>query len=186
MTARRPATAAPTLALVALALLLPGCREKRPPAASAQAGAEAPTPPPSRVFLFFPGDDTLLHREVREVREVPEIPGATTSRVRAVIEELLAGSQNGLPPALPWAATVEAVFVDRGGAAYVDFSSPPEDLVQGSSLEVMLVYAVVNTVVANCPGVERVQLLFGGREVATLGHLDLSRPLPARPQLVAK
>ena len=49
-----------------------------------------------------------------------------------------------------------------------------------------LVYGTVNSVVANCPGVRRVQLLFGGREVTTLGHLDLSRPLPPNPDLVAR
>jgi hypothetical protein len=81
---------------------------------------------------------------------------------------------------------VEAVFVDGAGNAYVDFSYPPADALQGTSAEVMTVYAVVNTVVANCKGIQRVQLLFGGREVPTLGNLDLSRPLAPQPQLVAE
>jgi len=28
-------------------------------------------------------------------------------------------------------------------------------------------------------------VLFGGRQVSTLGHLDLSRPIPPNPDLVA-
>jgi hypothetical protein len=177
-----PARAA-TLLLVTTGALLAGCRERAPEPAQPQGGPVAATPVTTRAYLFFPGDDTLLHREIRLL---PELPEATTSRIRAVVEELLAGSQEGLAPAFPWAASVEAVFVDRAGNAYIDLSAPPADGVQGSSTEVMLVYAVINTVVANCKGLERVQLLFDGREVATLGNLDLSRPLAPRPQLIAQ
>lgn len=183
MSAPRSLAAAPVLLAAVAALVTLDCRPREPrPAAAPAVEAAAPTPVPTRVFLFFPGDDTLLHREVRDV---PDLAASGTSRIRAVVEELVAGSQSGLAPALPWAATVDAVFVDRGGNAFVDFSPPPEGVVQGSDTEVMLAYAVINSVVANCTGIERVQLLFGGREVPTLGHLDLSHPLPARPQLVA-
>jgi hypothetical protein len=181
-TPRRLRTAALLLALLLASSLATGCRERAAQPAQPQAGPVAATPLPVRVYLFFPADDTLLHREARML---PELPDATTSRIRAVLEELLTGSQEGLAPAFPWAASVEAVFVDRAGNAYVDLSPPPADALQGTSSEVMLVYAVINTVVANCKGIERVQLLFGGREVATLGNLDLSQPLAPRPQLVA-
>jgi len=183
MTALRPAAAAALAALATLVAILAGCREQAPRPAQPQAGAAFPTPVATRAYLFFPADDTLLHREVRILSDLPE---ATTSRIRAILEELLAGSQEGLAPAFPWAAAVEAVFIDRSGNAYVDFSLPPADALQGTSAEVMMVYAVVNTVVANCKGIQRVQLLFGGREVPTLGSLDLSRPLAPQPQLVAQ
>ena len=183
MTTPRPAAAVALAALATLAVALAGCRERAPGTAQPQGAAAGATPVPVRVFLFFPADDTLLHREVRTL---PELPDATTSRIRAVLEELLAGSQEGLAPAFPWAAAVQAAFVDRDGNAYVDLSLPPADALQGTSAEVMMVYAVVNTVVANCKGLERVQLLFGGREVSTLGNLDLSRPLAPQPQLVAE
>jgi hypothetical protein len=160
-----------------------GCRREPARPATPHVGPAQPTPVPARVYLFYPGDDTLLHREIRLLAELPD---ATTSRIRTVLEELLAGSQEGLAPAFPWAATVEAVFVDGAGNAYVDFSPPPADALRGTSEEVMLAYAVVNTVIANCRGLERVQLLFGGREVPTLGNVDLSRPLAPQPQLVAQ
>ena len=48
-----------------------------------------------------------------------------------------------------------------------------------------LTYATVDTVAANCPGILRVQLLFGGREVSTFGHLDLSQPVAPAVDVVA-
>lgn len=48
----------------------------------------------------------------------------------------------------------------------------------GSASELLTVYSIVNTVVANLDGIERVQILVEGKEVETLaGHLDLSKPL---------
>ncbi len=182
MNVRRSVAAAQALLAAVAGLSLLECRARPAGEVATSAGQAAPAPVTTKVYLFFPGDDTLLHREIRDV---PELPAATTTRIRSVLEELLAGSQSGLAPAFPWAATIDAVFVDRDGNAYVDLSPPPEELVQGSDAELMLVYAVVNSVVANCVGVQHVQLLFGGHEVKTLGHVDLSRPLEARPQLVA-
>jgi len=171
------------VALAALAALAGGCRDgATPQAVQPTPGAAEPTPVPARLVLFFPAGDTFLHRESREV---PELPAATTSRIRLVMDELLAGSRQGFASAFPWPATLNTVFVDRGGNAYLDFSIPPAGAIQGTDGELALTYATVNSLVANCPGVERVQLLFGGQEVATLGHLDLSRPLAPLPALVA-
>jgi len=134
------------------------------------------------LVLFFPGDDTMLHREVREV---PELPEGIPLRIRLVVEELVAGSRDGYAPAFSWPAVVQAVFMDRQGNAYVDLSTPPMDSSGGTDGEVALAYATVNSVIANCPGVRRVQVLLGGRQVTTLGHLDLSRPLSPNLNLVA-
>ena len=175
-------TAVTVLTLAALvAMTLPGCRRpaNAPPPESP---TPAPTPIPASLVLFFPGDDAMLHREAREV---PELPEAMAARVKLVMDELVAGSHQGFAPALPWAATVQAVFLDRAGNAWVDLSPPPADAVTGTDGELDLTYATVNSVVANCPGIQRVQLLFGGEQVTTLGHLDLSRPLLPDPALVA-
>ncbi|MBP1619392.1 MAG: hypothetical protein H6Q02_159 [Acidobacteria bacterium] len=170
------------VAAAVLATLVAACgRAPRPDGGTAPAA----TPEPaviSAVTLFFPGEDGLLERETREVADLAA-PGP--ARVRAIVAELIAGSQQGRPAALPWAATLHAAFVDRAGNAFVDLSAPPEGAIEGTADEAAVVYAVVESVVANCPGVERVQLLFDGSEVATLGHLDLSRPLAPRPELVA-
>ncbi len=178
----RPLAAGLVLA-VAASLFLAGCRGRGAAPAPATAGdGGASAAAAEQIVLFYPGDDTLLHRERRGV---PELPGAVPPRIKLVLGELLAGSHDGWAAAFPWMATVETVFVDRAGNAFVDFSSPPPDAVAGTATEVALAYATVNTVVANCPGIQRVQLLFGGREVETLGHLDLSRPLIPRPELIA-
>ena len=77
----------------------------------------------------------------------------------------------------PTRPSVNAVFVDEQGHAFVDLIAPPEPL-EGSHIELMLVYGVVDSVLLNCPELRAVQILFGGAEVPTLtGHLDLSRPL---------
>jgi len=136
----------------------------------------------STVTLYFPGEDGLLEREAREIADLPD---AGPPRIRAIVAELLAGSQNGRVPVIPWPATLHAAFVDRSGSAYVDLSAPPRGVVEGTATEGALVYGIVHSVVANCAGVERVQLLFDGSEVTSLGHLDLSRPLQPRPELVA-
>jgi hypothetical protein len=182
MRALRPIVA--TLVVVAvLAAVVALSRRRAAPLPAPPAGeTPAPTPVPGKLVLFFPGDDAMLHREAREV---PELPEANPLRVRLVVEELVAGSREGYAPAFPWAAAVQAVFLDRAGNAYIDLSRPPSDAVAGTDGEVAVVYGTVNSVVANCPGVRRVQLLLGGQQVATLGHLNLSRPLPPTLDVVA-
>ena len=167
-------------ALVAVVLV---SRHRTPaPAAGSPTDTPAPTAVPGRLVLFFPGDDALLHREAREV---PEMPPLGAPRVRLVVEELAAGSREGFATPFPWGAAVQAVFLDRAGNAYVDLSAPPADAVAGTDGELAVAYATTDSVVANCPGVEQVQLLFGGRQVVTLGHLDFSRPFRPRLELVA-
>jgi Sporulation and spore germination len=169
-------------ALAALALVAGGCRRTPAPAPAQPRAAVEPTPAPTSIVLYFPGDDTFLHRETRDV---PELPTAVESRVRLLVSELLAGSRQGWAAPFPWPVSVKTVFADKSGDLFLDLSSPPPDVIAGTEGEVALTYATVNTVIANCPGIERVQLLFGGHEIETFGHLDLSRPLAAAPALVA-
>lgn len=138
--------------------------------------APIPAATAGTVVLYFVGEDGRLRREAREV---PEVPASTPALVRLVLDELLTGSREGLTSPFPWATNIQAVLVDSAGTAFVDLSPPPADAPEGSSVEVTLVYAVVNSITANCRGIERVQILFGGREIETLGHIDLSRPLTA-------
>jgi hypothetical protein len=168
--------------VLAVALVARHVRRAPRPAAQASAATPAPTPAASTLVLFFPGDDGLLHRESREVYDLPAV---TYRRARLVVEELVGGSRNGWASAFPWPAAVEDVFATESGTVYVNLSAPPDNAVQGTSSEVALVYGTVNSIAANCPGVARVQLLFGGHQLETLGHLDLSRPLAPRTEFVA-
>ena len=182
MRALRPIVAALVVVAVLAVVVLLSLRHRVAAPPPAAAGPAAATPVPGKLVLFFPGDDALLHREGREV---PELPAGALPRIRLVLEELIAGSREGFAPAFPWPASVQAVFLDREGDAFVDLSAPPSDTASGSEIEMTLAFATVNSVVANCPSVRRVQLLFGGHEVATLGHLDLSKPLAPSVDMVA-
>ncbi len=132
-----------------------------------------PTPAPEqRITLFFAGDDGLLHPEIRTV----PLPEETTARIRIVFAELLAGPRSSLQPILPYPAELRTVFVSPEGWVYLDLSGPPEAL-EGSAIEIMLIYGIVNSILLNTEAVA-VQILFDGTEKSTLtGHLDLSRPL---------
>jgi hypothetical protein len=143
-----------------------------------------PTPAPEqRVMLLFAGGDGLLHPELRSV----PLPEEVHERIRVVMNELLIGPTDTvrLAAVVPYQATVDAIFVDQQGNAFVDLTAPPEPLA-GSKTEMMLAYGVVNSIILNCPEITAVQILFGGREVSTLtGHLDLSRPLVLNKRFVA-
>lgn len=147
---------------------------------------ELPTPTPApeqRVILLFAGGDGLLHPELRSV----PLPEEVHERIRVVMTELLEGPRSAprLSPPVPFKATLNAVFVDQHGNAYIDLTAPPEPLA-GSSTELILAYGVVNSIILNCPEVSAVQILFGGHEVDTLtGHLDLSRPLVLNKRFIA-
>ncbi|MGD8438925.1 MAG: GerMN domain-containing protein [Holophagae bacterium] len=133
-----------------------------------------PTPAPEqRVVLLFLGADGLLHPELRSV----PLPSEIDERIRVVVTEMLAGPTGDLHPVVPWAAQLNAVFVDLYGTAFIDLTAPPEPLT-GSHTELILAYGLVDSILLNCPELGAVQILFSGHEVPTLtGHLDLSRPL---------
>ncbi len=177
MTTRRWRSTAALL----LVAVVGGCGKRSTP--PPPAAPPPPTPPPTHVVLFFPGEDTLLHGEVREIAELPAAPGP---RIRLLVEELALGSTQGRGAVFPWSVAVLGVFVDEAGNAFVDLSAPPPRAVEGSASEVALLFGTVSSVVANCRGVERVQLLFDGREIDTLGHLDFSRPVAPRQELIAR
>ena len=172
-------------AIALLAWLLQGGKPQIEQAESLDA-VELPTPTPApeqRIILLFAGRDGMLHPELRSV----PLPDELHERIRVVMSELLVGprSASRLSPPVPYQASLEAVFVDQHGNAYVDLTAPPQAL-EGSSTELMLAYGVVNSIILNCPEVSAVQILFGGHEVDTLtGHLDLSRPLVLNKRFIA-
>jgi germination protein M len=173
-------------AVALLAWLLQGGSKPRVEQAEVFEAVELPTPTPApeqRVILLFVGGDGMLHPELRSV----PLPEEVHERIRVVMNELLAGPRSAprLSPPVPYQASLEAVFVDQNGHAYIGLTAPPEPL-SGSSTELMLAYGVVNSIILNCPEVSAVQILFGGHEIETLtGHLDLSRPLVLNKRFIA-
>ncbi len=171
-------------AVLVLAWVLGSGPSRRAPQPDSAEPRLPPTPTPAptqRIMLLFAGSDGQLHPELREV----PLPAEVHERARVVVRELLAGPTAGLAPVVPYPAEVSAVFVDQSGLAFIDITAPPTPL-QGSNIELMLVYGVVDSVLLNCPELRAVQILFGGAEVPTLtGHLDLSRPLVLNRRFIA-
>jgi spore germination protein GerM len=135
-----------------------------------------------------PGEDISLWFASRqedalvlERRRVP--PNQTPSeRVRASLQELIAGPNGAALRTVPAEAKVREVFIDDQGTAYVDFS---DGLSQGHPggawAEMLTLRSIMQTLVTNVPELKRVQILIEGHEVETLaGHIDIRRPLDTR------
>lgn len=120
----------------------------------------------------------LLGERQLEPQEVELESGVgTEAHLHAVLERLLAAGEGA-----PFRGQVRTrdLLLAPGGTAYVDLTSADGALPKGlGSLEELLsVYAVVHTVLDNAPEVERVVLLWNGKQpLALAGHVDLSRPL---------
>jgi hypothetical protein len=155
------------------------------PAASGEEAAPAAAPQRSiNVKLFFQAAD----RPGLLIEERPVAFSTDLSRqIRAVVEELIAGSKSGLLPTLAPEARVLEVFVTARGVAYVSLSKEAAQATgQGSEAELVTVYSVVNSLVVNFPAIKRVQILLEDKPAPTLwGHVDLTRPLPPDMTLMA-
>ncbi|HEV8630063.1 MAG TPA: GerMN domain-containing protein [Thermoanaerobaculia bacterium] len=171
-------------ALLAAAALGLACQRR-----GSEAAAGGPAPSPGRtekatVSLLFPGDDGFLHAEPREL----VLPLEPDGRVEAVVGALLAGPKtDGLVAPLPAGVTVADAFVDGQGVAYLDLGAKdqPDPPASGSDLELLRVYSLVNTVLANEPRVRGVVLLWNGTQRPTFaGHVDTGAPLLADRRLV--
>jgi hypothetical protein len=153
-----------------------GCRRTAEPAAG-------PTPTPvgptevATVSLLFPGGDGFLHAERREMK----VPLAVEGRIAAVVGALLAGPETkGLVAPLPAGVTLGDAFVDPNGVAYVDLAAKeqPTPPASGSDLELLRVYSLVDTILANEPRARAVVLLWNGVQRPTFaGHVDTAAPL---------
>lgn len=151
--------------------------------------------------LYFPGLDGRLYAERREFFEVDP-----SARALALARALLAGpsaeTASSLRPPLPPGVRVEAVFL-RGTTAMLDLRPPerepaaqegpptPMDLRSrrlsfGTKQELVALYSLVDTLVLGVEGVERVQILWDGRQPPTFaGHVDTTRPLLPNLDLIA-
>lgn len=110
-----------------------------------------------------------------------------TERGRALVTALLsARPEPPLDAIFPIPVRLGRLLV-IDGTAYVDLrpeqgGEPPST---GSRLELLRVYSLVQTLVANVPEIRRVVLLWNGSQRAGFpGHVDTSHPLVPRPELV--
>jgi spore germination protein GerM len=126
--------------------------------------------------LFYVAEDGMTLTPVS--REV--VYGATPAeQARRILEAQVAPPPDGRVSAIPAGTTVRAAYLTATGEAYVDLGGAIVSGHSGGSLdEALTVYAIVNALAANLPGVTTVQILVEGQEVDSLvGHLDLRHPL---------
>ncbi len=182
--------------VVLLVALLPACggRDKtaHEPVSATPAVEQAADPQQeaapllkASVTLFFPSNtgDTLA-TEAREIVDTKR----PADRGAQILAALLEGPKTeGALPAFPPDTTLRQLWVRDDGNAYADFSEEFLAAASGGSAdEILTVYAIVNSLTENVPAIRRVGILVAGRERATFGHLDLSRPLPPDLTLAAK
>ena len=135
------------------------------------------------IDLYF--TDREGSRLALERREIPV--GFIDALTRSAIESLLSGPEKeNLTKTIPEGVQIRSMFV-KDGTAYVDFtSSITANHVGGAWTELLTIYSIINTLTENFAEIGKVQLLIDGRESETLaGHVDISRPLPGRVQLLA-
>jgi Sporulation and spore germination len=179
--------AAAAVGLVALVVAARRDRPRPPAGSPAAVGSaieqESGQQPPVRVELYFPGANGRLVTESREIEGSVE-PSTLAARI---VEALLEGPRNE-PSYRPFPEDVSLgeVYFSSDGTAYVDLRSTasPSPPFEGTTVELLTLYSLVNSVVGNVPGARSLVVLWNGRQPRTFGgHIDTSRPLLPAPEL---
>ena len=137
------------------------------------------------VELYFPGTGSWLQSERREMAVGTE----SAERISAVVAGLLAGPRDrAMRSPLPEGVSVRRVYLGENGLVFLDFESPESSPpASGSLREMLTVYSLVNTVLLNFEELDRIVLLWNGRQLRTFaGHVDTTRPLAANSDLIAR
>jgi spore germination protein GerM len=130
------------------------------------------------VHLYFgDAEQPFLVAEAR----VMVTPGDPAAFGRQLIAALISGPVGGNLATIPAGTRLRAFFVSVEGTAVVDFSTHFRDNHPGSCRQEQLtLFSVVNSLILNVPGIDRVKILVDGVETETLtGHLPLEFPLTA-------
>jgi hypothetical protein len=141
---------------------------------------EVPVTPPRQheegkrtVTLFFAAEGTRLVREARELDPCED----DSACLKSVLDELLNGPVGEFEETVPEGTAVDAVSIE-GDQATIEFNRTfSEEMLSGSSAEMLAVYSVVNTVAVNFPQIQKVKINVDGNKGVILSHLDLSDPL---------
>lgn len=143
---------------------------------------DVPQPLTRDVILYFAAlDGRTLVAESRAIADCQVEEDCLRDTVRA----LIAGPQGDLSPILPKQVALHSVTISDS-LVTVDFS---RELVTGhpggTQSELLTVYGLADSLVANFPYLRQVQILIDGAPRDTLkGHVDLRQPLFADFSLV--
>ena len=157
--------------------------QPEPAGAAAEPAAPAAGVPRITATLFYASADGQALVPIR--REVALAEGLVPQG-REILTAQLQGAPSPFVSVIPEETLLRAFYVTDRGDAFVDLSLEVSSGHPGGSFtELLTVYAIVNSVTANLPDVQRVQILIDGREADTLaGHVDLRRPLQQDLSLV--
>ncbi len=128
-----------------------------------------------RLYFASPDADHLKVEARRILREEK-----MTDEAKALIGELIKGPRGNLDPTIPPGSELRELYiVSEEKCAYLDFNQALQTNHPGGSAgELLTIYSLVNTLVDNLEGIDRVQILIEGETIATLaGHIDTTRPL---------
>jgi spore germination protein GerM len=120
------------------------------------------------------------------VPELHKVP-VDSHPARTAIELLLAGTKNPeLVGIMPEGTQLKNLTI-KDHIAYVDFN---DKLIKrnggGSSSEILLVAAIVDTL-TEFPDIQQVQILVNGKKIETIsGHMDTSEPLSRSEKIIKK
>jgi spore germination protein GerM len=105
---------------------------------------------------------------------------------RQIVDELIHGPSGGGVATLPAGTALRAFFVLADGTAVVDFSESLRNRHPGGCRsEQLTLFSVVNSLILNVAGIDRVRVLIGGEAVDSLaGHLPLHFALTADMRLI--
>ena len=137
-----------------------------------------------QVRLYFA--DTNERFLVAEKRYITK-EKAITDRARELLGALIEGPHTGLVRTLPEGVEIKDIKVLKG-TAYLDFSKKLRDLHPGGSAsELMTIYSLTNTLVANIKDITSIKILMEGKELKTIkGHIDTRYPFPINRELIVK
>jgi hypothetical protein len=148
--------------------------QPEPLATSALPVAPPPTGPTETVTLYVADDaaGTLRPRSA----QIP-LPGGRQQRAEELLRALLRiYQQPKAPHPLAPAADIRSIYLVDPGAAVIDLNAAFADQHRSGILsEQLTVNSLVQTLAANVPGVQRVNILVEGQKRDTLaGHADLT------------
>jgi len=137
----------------------------------------------NQVRVFFTPDGLKLQPQVMDL---PRTMNAH-ERLRFVLEELLRGpTANQLRPTVPEGTQLRGAFIGNG-TVVVDLSSAVSQPLGGPMAEILCVYSIVNTAIANTEGAQSVRILVEGQSPAVLwDQVDLAEPLVADFSLIGR
>ncbi len=133
-------------------------------------------------FLVAHGGQTIIGYRDKKLSN----PDDPVMFAKNIIQALIRGPDASLMRTIPQDTKLRALYLTGDGTAYADFSAAIKDNHPGGVMtELITIYSIVNSLVLNITGIDRVKFLIEGREALTLaGHIDLQNPFTAEMLLI--